>query len=56
MVIKKDLKKVNFSGFIGLSTDWEDQVYFIEYENRYTKASKIHNFFQTINAFWLGTL
>ena len=39
-------KKVNFSGFIGLSTDWEDQVYFIEYENRYTKASKIHNFFK----------
>ena len=47
-------KKNNFSGFIGLSSDWENRRYFIQYENRYTEAGKIHNFFQQSIRFGLA--
>ena len=33
-------------GFTGLAADWENRRYFISYENRYTEAGKIDNFFQ----------
>ena len=39
-------EEIDFSGFVGLSTDWEDRNYFVQYENRYTKAGKFHNFFK----------
>lgn len=37
--------KNNISGFLGISTDWETQRYFIAYENRFTEAGKIDRFF-----------
>ena len=37
--------KNNFAGFIGISADWEDQRYFIQYGNRYTNAVEIDNFY-----------
>ena len=37
--------KKNFAGFIGISTDWENQRYFLQYANRYTKAFEIKDFY-----------
>ena len=34
------------AGFVGISADWEDRRYFVSYENRYTGAGKIADFFQ----------
>ncbi len=34
------------AGFAGLAADWEDRRYFISYENRYTEAGGIADFFQ----------
>lgn len=33
------------AGFIGLATDWEDRRFFVSYENRYTAAGNIENFY-----------
>jgi hypothetical protein len=33
------------AGFTGVALDWEDRRYFISYENRYTEAGKIDDFF-----------
>ena len=38
-------KKHSFAGFVGLSADWEDQRYFIQYSNRYTNALEIDEFY-----------
>ena len=37
--------KKSFAGFIGMAADWEDQRYFIQYGNRYTKALEIDDFY-----------
>ena len=37
--------KKNFAGFLGLSADWENQRYFVQYGNRYTNAVDIHDFY-----------
>ena len=34
------------AGFIGFATDWEDRRRFASYENRYTTAGRIDDFFQ----------
>ncbi len=34
------------AGFIGIATDWEDRRYFVSYQNRYTKAGKLADFYQ----------
>jgi len=34
------------AGFTGLAADWEDRRYFVSYENRYTQAGKIDDFYQ----------
>lgn len=34
------------AGFTGISLDWEDRRYFISYENRYTEAQDIADFYQ----------
>lgn len=34
------------AGFTGLAADWEDRRYFVSYENRYTEAGKIDDFYQ----------
>jgi hypothetical protein len=33
------------AGFTGIATDWENRRYFISYENRYTEANKMGDFF-----------
>jgi len=38
--------KTALAGFMGIATDWEDRRYFVSYENRYTAAGNIDNFFQ----------
>ena len=35
----------NIAGFTGLSADWEDRRYFVQYENRYTEAGDIDDFY-----------
>lgn len=35
----------DFAGFTGLSADWEDRRYFVQYENRYTEAGDIDDFY-----------
>ena len=37
--------KNGIAGFAGISTDWEDQRYFIQYANRYTYAAEIDKFY-----------
>ncbi len=34
------------AGFAGIAADWENRRYFVSYENRYTEAGKIDDFFQ----------
>ena len=34
------------AGFTGLATDWENRRFFISYENRYTEAGDIDDFYQ----------
>lgn len=34
------------AGFVGLAADWEDRRFFISYENRYTEAGEMGDFFQ----------
>ena len=34
------------AGFVGLALDWEDRRYFVSYENRYTEARGIDDFFR----------
>lgn len=34
------------AGFAGLAFDWENRRYFISYQNRYTEAGKIDDFYQ----------
>lgn len=36
----------SMAGFIGIAADWEDRRYFASYENRYTEAGKLDDFFQ----------
>ncbi len=38
--------ETNMAGFIGIATDWEDRQYYFSYENRYTAAGEIDDFFQ----------
>lgn len=35
----------DFAAFTGIATDWEDRRYFVSYENRYTEAGDIDDFF-----------
>lgn len=37
--------KNSAAGFTGLATDWENRRYFVSYENRYTDAGTIDDFF-----------
>ncbi len=41
---KKSNNKQYFSGFAGISIDWETQRFFVAYENRYTEAGEAKNF------------
>ena len=41
---KKSNNKQYFSGFGGISIDWETQRFFAAYENRYTEAGEEKNF------------
>ncbi len=34
------------AGFTGLATDWENRRFFVSYENRYTEAGEIDDFFK----------
>ncbi len=34
------------AGFTGIAADWEDRRFFISYENRYTEAGEIDDFYQ----------
>lgn len=38
--------KTNTAGFTGFAADWENRRYFISYENRYTHAGNIGDFYQ----------
>jgi len=38
--------EASLAGFTGIAADWENRQYFISYENRYTEAIKIDDFFQ----------
>ena len=41
------------AGFTGIAADWEDRRYFISYENRYTEAGDIADFYmQSARAGW----
>ena len=35
----------DIAGYTGLSADWEDRRYFVQYENRYTEAGDIDDFY-----------
>lgn len=37
--------ETDFAGYTGIAADWEDRRYFISYENRYTEAGDIDNFY-----------
>jgi len=43
---KKNNNKSSFAGFFGFSADWENQRYFISYDNRYIEAGEIDSFYQ----------
>lgn len=34
------------AGFTGIAADWEDRRYFVSYQNRYTEAGEIDDFYQ----------
>lgn len=38
--------KTSAAGFTGIALDWEDRRYFTSYENRYTEAGAIDDFYQ----------
>lgn len=38
--------KTSMAGFTGMALDWEDRRYFASYENRYTEAGAIDDFYQ----------
>ena len=37
--------KKKYTGYLGISSDWETRRYFISYENRYFHSGKINNYF-----------
>ena len=37
--------EINAAGFTGLAVDWENRRYFVSYENRYTEAGDIADFY-----------
>lgn len=39
-------EKSSFAGFFGFSADWENQRYFISYDNRYNEVGEIDSFYQ----------
>ena len=38
--------ETNAAGFTGIAADWENRRFFISYENRYTEAGEIDDFYQ----------
>ena len=42
----RGISESDLAGFTGLSADWENRRYFVQYENRYTEAGDIDDFYK----------